>query len=92
MSDNDKLRENLAAETARCSYWERRALEREKESKYYQTQLVDAHALIGRIVHQVSERWDTVNLTKYFPTDNLHRQRSVGNPTGEDSRKQVDEP
>lgn len=83
MSDYEEVREKFPEEHARCLRWEKRALELERESKYYQTQLVDAHALIGRIVHQVSERWDTVNLTKYFPTDNLHRQRSVGNATGE---------
>ena len=53
------------------------------ESKYYRNQLSKSHELLGRITHQLSERWDTVNLTKYFPTDNLHGKKSSSNPTGE---------
>ena len=30
-----------------------------------------------------SERWDTVNLTKYFPTDNLYRKRTISNAGGD---------
>lgn len=36
---------------------------------YYQTELAKAHELLGRVLHQLSERWDLVNLTKYYPTD-----------------------
>ena len=64
-------------------YWMDNACKSENSSKYYQQQLVDAHALLGRITHQLSERWDSVNLTKHFPTDNLHGKRSCNNPTGE---------
>lgn len=53
-----------------------------KQSDYYQTELAKAHELLGRVIHQTSERWDTVRLTKYFPTDNLHGKRTIGNPEG----------
>lgn len=66
----------------RALYWEECATTHRAAADYYQQQLVDAHALIGRLVHQMSERWDTANLTKYYPTDNLHGKRRVGNPTG----------
>lgn len=54
----------------------------DKEVKYYQTELAKAHEILGRVIHQLSERWDTVNLTKYYPTDNLWRKRTIGNPEG----------
>ena len=63
-------------------YFEQRQKIHEAEANYYQEELQKAHTLLGRIVHQTSERWDTINLTKYFPTDNLHNRRTVGNPTG----------
>ena len=76
-------------------YYHLRVIELEKErntykdeSDYYQTELAKAHEILGRVIHQTSERWDSVNLTKYYPTDNLHRQRTVGNPTGEKNKKQ----
>lgn len=67
----------------RLEYWERTAKEYKAESKYYQEELEKAHTILGRVIHQLSERWDTVNLTKYFPTNNLWRKRTVANPTGE---------
>ena len=70
-------------------YYRERVLELEEErddykahSDYYQQQLVDAHALLGRVIHQTSERWDSVRLTKYYPTDNLHGRRTINNPKG----------
>ena len=66
----------------RLGYWESQAKILRKESKYYQLELEKAHALIGRIIHQLSERWDTVNLTKYYPTDNLYHRRTINNPEG----------
>lgn len=66
----------------RAAFWEQRAKEHRDESDYYQQQLVDAHALIGRLLHQMSERWDTAHLTKFFPTDNLRNKRRVGNAKG----------
>ena len=53
------------------------------EAKYYQKELAKAHEILGRVTHQLSERWDSVNLTKYYPTDNLHGKRTINNPKGE---------
>ena len=64
------------------AYWEKRAKEHEAASNYYRAELAKAHTLLGRVIQQLSERWDMVNLTEYFPTSNLHRQRSVSNPRG----------
>ena len=57
------------------------------EAKYYQKELAKSHEILGRVIHQLSERWDKVNLTKYYPTDNLYHNRCVGNPTGETPEK-----
>ena len=72
-----------------CEYYSARIIELENdrdkaqdEAKYYQTELAKAHELLGRVIHQLSERWDSVNITKYYPTDNLWRQRNINNPTG----------
>lgn len=62
--------------------WEKRSAEYSAQSDYYQKELAKAHELLGRIIHQFSERWDSVNLTKFFPTDNLHRKRTIGNAKG----------
>ena len=56
--------------------WEAEYFKVKKDMEYYREELAKAHALLGRVVHQLSERWDTVNLTKYHPTDNLNRKRS----------------
>ncbi len=77
------LEKDLKEETERCHFWEKTAKRYRAESKYYQEQLVDAHTLIGRITHQLSERWDKVRLTKYYPTDNLWGRRTIDNPSGE---------
>ena len=53
------------------------------ESKYYRTQLAKSHEILGRVIHQLSERWDSVRLTEYYPTDNLWGKRTVNNPKGE---------
>ena len=52
------------------------------EANYYRVQLAKSHEILGRVIHQLSERWDTVNLTEYYPTDNLHHSRSISNPKG----------
>ena len=67
----------------RAIFWEEQTKKSEQEARYYQQQLVDAHALLGRIVHQFSERWDQVNLTKSYPTDNLFCKKTIDNPKGE---------
>ena len=70
-------------------YYHHRVLELEhdrdmyhKASNYYQTELAKAHEILGRVIHQASERWDKINLTNYYPTDNLHNKRSTLNPEG----------
>ena len=67
----------------RVTFWEKSAKRDETESKYYQTELAKAHEILGRVIHQLSERWDSVNLTKYHPTDNLWGKRTIDNPSGE---------
>lgn len=52
------------------------------EVDYYRTELAKAHEILGRVTHQLSERWDTVRLTQYYPTNNLHGRRSISNPMG----------
>lgn len=54
----------------------------QKEAKYYRTELAKAHEILGRILHQTSERWDTVRISEYFPTNNLHGKRTMNNPEG----------
>lgn len=63
-------------------YLEKQIDKWKEEAKYYREQLNKAHEILGRVLHQLSERWDSVNLTEYFPTDNLHRKRSFDNPSG----------
>lgn len=66
----------------RARFWEKRANENAAAADYYRRELAKAHALLGRVVHQVSERWDRLNLTEYFPTNNRYGQRSITNPEG----------
>lgn len=73
----------------KLEYYQLRVVELEEErntipgeSNYYQTELAKAHEILGRVVHQLSERWDTVRLTKFYPTDNLHNKRNIENPRG----------
>ena len=57
------------------------------EARYYQTELAKSHEILGRVIHQLSERWDDVRLTKFYPTDNLHGKRTTGNPEGVSPKK-----
>ena len=66
----------------RAIFWEKQAAKNYASSEYYKEELEKAHALLGRVIHQLAERWDTVNLTKYYPTSNLHRKKTVNNPSG----------
>lgn len=68
---------------ANRDFWKKTAERNSTAADYYRKELVKAHALIGRVIHQTSERWDSVNLTEHFPTDNLHRRRGPSNPSGE---------
>ena len=82
IDDVARLAADLVEAERRCKFWEDTADKAKESSNYYQQQLIDAHTLIGRIIHQMSERWDSVNLTKYFPTDNLCGKRTLNNPSG----------
>lgn len=62
------------SDDSRAYYWEQRAKEQEADANYYREELAKAHALLGRVIQQTSERWDSVNLTEYYPTSNLHRK------------------
>lgn len=64
-------------------FWEQVARTAQQSSDYYQAELAKAHELLGRVIHQLSECWDSVNLTKYHPTDNLHHKRTIVNPKGD---------
>lgn len=71
-------------------YYQKRIKELEKdrdkiiiEARYYRKQLAKAHEILGRVIHQTSQRWDSVRITEYFPTDNLNNKRSINNPGGE---------
>lgn len=67
----------------RASYWERKAKRDSDSSEYYRKELAKAHEILGRVIHQLSEGWDAVNLTEYFPTDNFLRKKTINNPKGE---------
>ena len=60
----------------RATFWEDKARAAQRHSDYYRDELAKAHAILGRVVHQASERWDSVRLTSFFPTDNLYSKRS----------------
>lgn len=88
-AEEEKSCKSSDYEYGTLDYYHFRVMELEKEcnsfndrAKYYQQELTKAHELLGRVIHQLSERWDTVNLTKYFPTDNLWHKRHGSNPTG----------
>jgi len=78
-----KLEEKVKEEHEWGVYWNKTANKLQESSDYYQAELEKAHAILGRVIHQLSERWDTVNLTKYFPTSNLWRKKTIDNPSGE---------
>ena len=63
-------------------FFENSAKHHEAAENYYRTEMAKAHEILGRVVHQLSERWDAVNLTQYYPTDNLHGRRTTSNPMG----------
>jgi len=69
----------------RTIFWEKAAKNAQAEADYYREQLAKAHELLGRVIHQISQSWDSVQLTQYYPTDNLHGKRTVGNPAGDNN-------
>lgn len=90
MVNTEQLYEELAKATKeiselkeRLAFWEKQADKHSAGEDYYRAELEKAHALLGRVIQQTSERWDSVNLTEHFPTSNLHRKKTVFNPKGE---------
>ena len=69
----------------RLKFWESSAIKYRESSDYYRQELTNAHALLGRVIHQLSELYDSVNLTAHFPTDNRNRRRGIQNPKGRKS-------
>ena len=55
--NNTSLNSQLDKEQERHNYWIEQHNKEQVEAKYYQAELEKAHALIGRIVHQATERW-----------------------------------
>lgn len=76
-------KEKTERERERARFWEERAKTHGQAETYYREELEKAHALLGRVLHQTSERWDLVNITPYFPTSNPWRKRTGSNPSGE---------
>ena len=70
------------------TFWAGTAKREKDRADYYQGELARSHTLLGRVVHQCSERWDSVNLTKYYPTNNLHHKRTCSNPSGEEVKRE----
>ena len=60
------LKIRLKDENKRCKFWEDTSKKHEKESIKYRKLLNESHALIGRITHQLSRRWDSVLLSDYL--------------------------
>jgi hypothetical protein len=78
----DDLDDQINKMDNRRAYWEKQSKLHGKAEEYYRTELAKAHELLGRVIHQNSERWDSVRLTEYYPTDNLHSRRTIENPNG----------
>lgn len=66
--------------------WEKEYTIAREETTYYREELAKAHAILGRVIQQLGERWDSVRLTPYFPTSNLKGKRTIKNPSGEDNK------
>lgn len=56
----------LEEETKRAKFWEDTAKDYSLKYEKKLKELEEAHALIGRLVHQLSKRWDVAPLTKYM--------------------------
>ena len=77
-----EYRDKIKEAEERASYWEFQATRQSDSSDYYRKELAKAHELLGRVIHQLSESEDAVNLTEYFPTNNSGRKRTIVNPSG----------
>ena len=74
--------DNLSLHEKRVKELEKDRDRYKKEADYYRKELGKSHELLGRVLHQTSERWDSVRISGYFPTDNLHNKRTLDNPEG----------
>lgn len=47
------------------TFWNKEALRKTEEIKWYREELATSQEILGRVMIQFSERWDTVTLTNY---------------------------
>lgn len=58
MTDVKELQDTL-------TFWHKRAKELEEELKFYKDETAQTQEILGRVISQYSEKWDTVKLTNY---------------------------
>ena len=58
LTDVNELQELL-------TFWSDRARELEEERNFYKQETKQTQEILGRVISQYSERWDTVQLTNY---------------------------
>lgn len=56
----------LKKESERCLFFEKSSKEYADKYNEKMDELEEAHAIIGRLTHQLSKRWDVAPLTKYM--------------------------
>lgn len=64
--EEQRLKEKFDAERKRAIFWEDTAKKTDKDVREYREALKNAHAIIGRIVHYIEGRVESVNISKYF--------------------------
>lgn len=47
------------------TFWNKRAKELEEDLKFYKEETAQTQEILGRVISQYSERWDSVKLTNY---------------------------
>jgi len=79
-----KFYENMSKDELyeKWAYFEKASAKYSVEVEYYREQLAKSHEILGRVIHQLSEHWDSVRLTAYFPTNNPCNKRTIDNPGG----------
>lgn len=53
------------------SFWNQAAIDAEKKSAFYKEETRQAQEILGRVIQQFSERWDSVKLTNH-PRERHH--------------------
>lgn len=61
-----ELIELCQSENKRCQFFEKQTKEHSESYDQKLKELEEAHALIGRTIHQLSKRWDIAPLTKHM--------------------------